>query len=44
MTKEQTKLLERIAIALERISDNLTDLTEMAEEANKPRVKIKKTK
>ncbi len=37
MNKEQTELLKRIAIALERISDDLGDLRDMAEESNKPK-------
>ena len=36
MNKEQTAILERIAIALEYISEDLKALRDMAEEVNKP--------
>ena len=39
MNKEQTAILERIAIALEYISEDLKALRDMAEESNKPEKK-----
>ena len=39
MDKELIEVLKRIAIALERISDDLGDLRELAEEVNKSKKK-----